>query len=394
MIHGLFVFLLLFLCACSDVPDPLTTLPAKSVKGYESNELDKLVSTVREKYGLPALGVLIAQGGNTPLVAMNGARILDGNQVVSESDMWFLGSTAKAMTATLIATFVNSGELTFESTLFEIFPEYAASFTDETRLITVEHLLSHSAGLKPNPANDVEEMERIFGQSKDVVEQRKLVLKKAILEKLQFLPGSDTSYSNTGYILAGAVIDRVGGEDYEALLVQKVFKPLNISRFGFGQPGTHLNTPDQPWGHRSTFFGLEPVAPDDAQYINPPLFNPAGNLYLSLRDWAKFVQDALSGSRGKGTLFDQALYMRLQTPADKKSGYAMGWGALLESGMPIMLTHNGSDGNWFAEVRAYPYSNLILLVVTNDGREDDDAKAAAADIRRDFMQHYSPYPPE
>jgi len=74
--------------------------------GYEAKELDKLISTVRQKYGLPALGVLIAQGQNAPLVAMNGVRVLDGNQRVGESDMWFLGSTAKATTATLMATFV------------------------------------------------------------------------------------------------------------------------------------------------------------------------------------------------------------------------------------------------------------------------------------------------
>ena len=137
-----------------------------------------------------------------------------------------------------------------------------------------------------------------------------------------------------------------------------------------------------------------PVAPDDTQYINPPVFNPAGNLYLSLQNWAIFVQDALSGAKGQGALFDQALYARLQIPPSKKSGYSMGWGALLESGKPIMLTHNGSDGNWFADVRAYPCSNLVLLIVTNDGREDDEAKFAAAEIRRDFMQHYAPYPPE
>ena len=79
-------------------------------------------------------------------------------------------------------------------------------------------------------------------------------------------------------------------------------------------------------------------------------------------------------------------------PSTGKTGYSMGWGVLVEENVPIMLTHNGSDGSWFADVRVYPETDMILLTVTNDGREDDQAKAAAADIRRGFQARYSPFP--
>ena len=93
-----------------------------------------------------------------------------------------------------------------------------------------------------------------------------------------------------------------------------------------------------------------------------------------------------------GVLLDQALYKKLQMPTGGTTGYSRGWGVLVEDGIPVVLTHSGSDGNWYADVRVYPPTDMLLLVVTNDGREDDQAKAAVADIRRSFNHRYSPAP--
>jgi CubicO group peptidase (beta-lactamase class C family) len=248
--------------------------------------------------------------------------------------------------------------------------------------------------LLPNPADSPEDLARILGDTTDVVEQRKIILTKAVSGDLLFTPGSDYSYSNTGYILAGAVIDRLGDEDYETLLAERVLNPLGISDFGFGQPGASStgHIIDQPWGHRPSLFRRLPVSPEDPEYTNPAVFNSAGNLHISLEDWANYVHDQLAGQKGQGALLDQAFYESLQMPANGETGYAKGWGVLIEKGSPVMLTHNGGDGNWYADVRAYPPTDLILLVVTNDGRDEDEAKAAVADMRRRFNRRYSPAP--
>ncbi|MDH3482296.1 MAG: beta-lactamase family protein, partial [Gammaproteobacteria bacterium] len=279
-------------------------------------------------------------------------------------------------------------------TLFELFPDISDLFSEAAKQITVAHILSHSAGLPPNPAESPEDLAGILGDTADVVEQRKIILAKTVSGELLFTPGSDYSYSNTGYILAGAVIDRLGGKDYETLLAERVLKPLGISDFGFGQPGSSSKNSgiDQPWGHRPSFFRLVPVAPDDLEHTNPALFNSAGNLYISLEDWANYVRDQLAGQKGRGALLEQALYESLQMPSNGETGYAKGWGVLIEKGSPVMLTHNGGDGNWYADVRAYPPTDLILLVVTNDGRDEDEAKAAVVDMRGRFNRRYQPAP--
>lgn len=382
------------LVSCSDDSRTPAIQEAAELRPFDSIELAELVETTREKYGLPAVGVLIQKGEEKPLVAVSGVRKRGSDEKAGESDLWFIGSAAKSMTATLLATFVEDGSVDFATTLIDIFPDYADLFTERTRKITVAHLLSHSAGLRPNPAKSQDELAELLGDTRDVGEQRAKVLANALAKDLLFVPGSDYAYSNTGYILAASVIERIGGKDFETLLAERVLGPLGISNFGFGHPGSvnEQGSLNQPWGHRRSIFRLIPVAPNDLEHINPPIFNSAGNLYIGLVDWSVFVRDQLRGRAGHGALFDKALYERLQLPEDGETGYSLGWGVLVEDGMPVMLTHNGSDGSWFADVRAYPPTDVILLFVTNDGREDDEAKEAAANIRRTFSNRYDPTP--
>ena len=358
---------------------------------YSVAEFENLVITVREKYGLPALGALVQVGNSTPLISVSGVRKLGSNEPVTSSDMWHIGSNAKAMTATLLATFVRDGELSFETRLIEIFPELASTFTAETALINIDHILTHRAGFTVNPFDTLDEFEKFAHKTEALHEQRGEILADAIAEPLLFTPGQQFAYSNTGFIIAAAVAERLGGQDFETLLTERVLKPLGIIHFGFGAPGLSGGTAiDQPRGHRSVDGHLTPVAPDDIQNLNPPVYNSAGNLHITLTDWLAFAREHLNGSSGKGVLLDQSLYHRLHLPPAGKSGFAMGWGVLVKGDRQLMLTHNGSDGNWFADIRVYPETNMILLTVTNDGREDGAAKMALAEIRTRFSEQFSP----
>ncbi len=389
--RSIFIGLFILLSSCTNNTD---TSDISGSGPFSFEELSKIVESTRQKHGLPALGVLIQTGKDAPIVAVSGVRKLGNDQRATISDLWHIGSTAKSMTASLLATFVQQQKITFESTLFELFPEYADSFTPETKLITLDHLLSHRSGFKPNPAESQAEFEKLFVDINNLHQQRKKALLSAISEKLLFLPGSDFSYSNTGYIIAAAVIERLGNNDYETLLNERVLNPLHINHFGFGAPGAQHTGPEivQPWGHVFSGKHLSPVAPDNIDQHNPQLFNSAGNLHISLTDWAIYARDHLNSRKGEGVILNQVLVEKIDMPTSGESGYSMGWGVLVEDGDPILLTHNGSDGNWFADIRLYPFADIVLLVVTNDGREDQEAKAAARDIREQFNKRYSPFP--
>lgn len=379
---SIWLTIFVFLCSCSSEP--------REPRPFVPGELQGIVDTVRGEYGLPGLGVLVRGSDQVSTLVVAGVRREGEDNLIRTSDMWFIGSAAKSMTASLLASFVESGETTFETTLGELFPELATQFDQTASQVSLGQLLNHTSGLKPNPVESAEEFANLMGDIEDPVLQRQKILLEMITQAPMFVPGADFSYSNTGYIIVGAVIERLGGNSYEELLRERVLAPLGITQFGFGQPADH--NPDQPWGHRPTDNGLMPIAPNDQDHVNPRLFDPAGNLFISLNDWSLYAQDVLRGRKGNGALFDQVIYERLELTTRGESGYAMGWGVLAENGVPLMLTHNGSDGNWFADIRIYTARDQILLVVTNDGREQDEARAAFKEIRRQFNERYLPFP--
>ena len=143
----------------------------------------------------------------------------------------------------LIEHIRRAGKLTWETTLGDVFTELAAGFPSDFRAITVTQLLSHYAGLPPNLA-----WRQLAQSASTLSEQRLKALKSAATTTLTSRPGTKFEDSNLGYVLAGAVAERVGGKPWEELMREIVFTPLGMTSCGFGGLGTP-GTIDQPWPH-------------------------------------------------------------------------------------------------------------------------------------------------
>jgi CubicO group peptidase (beta-lactamase class C family) len=164
---------------------------------------------------------------------VTGTRKAGTDVAATIDDQWHLGSDTKAMTAVIIATFVERGRLTWETTLGDVFTELAAGFPSDFRAITVTQLLSHHAGLPANLA-----WREIARSGPPLPEQRLNALKIAATTTLTSKPGTKFEYSNLGYTLAGAIAERVGGKPWEELMRDIVFTPLGMTNCGFGGLGT------------------------------------------------------------------------------------------------------------------------------------------------------------
>jgi hypothetical protein len=127
-------------------------------------------------------------------------------------------------------------------------------------------------------------------------------------------------------------------------------------------------TPSQLVGH----FEGRPATEHDA---NPLMWAPAGALRLSLRDWTLFCLDQLEGAQGRGKLLRPSSYRILQTARSKDEG--AGWSVMSDFGgrQGPILTHTGSDGNWFAAVALFPQTRDGMLVVANAGGSMGGEKA-------------------
>ena len=160
------------------------------------------------------------------------------------------------------------------------------------------------------------------------------------------------------FLIAAFMAETASKETYESLMRVEVFTPLGMTSAGFGRPPI-----GQPAGHN---HGRVAVPRD----VNPDFFAPAGNIYLSLDDWARFCIDQLRGANGKGALLKPETYSVTQSPPPG-APVSMGWFVRDSiAGLPgPVYYHEGSDGAWFAVVALFPNSGSGVLAVTNVGRD-------------------------
>jgi CubicO group peptidase (beta-lactamase class C family) len=185
-------------------------------------------------------------------------------------------------------------------------------------------------------------------------------------------PGEKYSYSNLGYVLAGAAAEQAMGDDWETLLDRHVLRPLDIRTAGFGPPGT-AGKLDQPLAHDGKGKAIEPGPRAD----NPPVMGPSGRLHMSLQDWALFMQDHLAGAKGKGKLLKPEGYKKLHSVL-KDETYTLGAWAYENSGGTVVLTHDGSNGGFYCSAVMLPGVDVAVLVVCNQGPKQGEAAVRQA----------------
>jgi CubicO group peptidase (beta-lactamase class C family) len=321
--------------------------------------VNDLLEPIRQKHQLPALAGAIVTGKGLEAIGAVGVRKAGTEIAVTVEDLWHIGSDTKAMTAALIGRLVEQGKLRWETTIGETFPDLAAPWPPAFKEITLLHLLSHRAGL---PANL---LWGLMPRTGSIREQRTAALKSAASLKLLSEAGANYLYSNLGYVIAGAMAEKVGEASWEELMKTQIFEPLGMKDVGYGGVGTPGQV-DQPWGHAADG---KPVGGNGPEMDNPPVVGPAGRVHCSLGDWAVFIADQLRGARGEKALMKPETYQKLHTPLFG-GNYALGWVVVeREWGGGSVLTHAGSNTMNFAVAWLAPRRDFAVLVVTNQGGE-------------------------
>jgi CubicO group peptidase (beta-lactamase class C family) len=313
-----------------------------------------LLKPIRQKFGVPAMAAALVTSQGIRFVGAVGVRKRGTEIPVALDDRWHLGSDGKAMTSTLVARLVERGQLRWDSTLGEIFADLTPKMSPDFQKVTLLQLLSHHAGLPPN-------LELANFQGDDAPALRLRALREETARKPQHMPGSNFEYSNLGYIIAGAAVEKITGQSWERAMTDQVFAPLQMKTAGFGGTGTPGQI-DQPWPH--TADG-QPALENGPAMDNPPVMGPAGRVHCSIQDWARFVQDQLRGARGEVALLKPATYQKLQTPPFGGDS-ALGWLSVERDwGGGKVLNHGGDNTMNFANVWIAPQRNFAILVCVN-----------------------------
>ena len=323
-----------------------------------SQSLDERAQSLVES-GSPGAVAMLGVGEDIT-ISVAGVRAIDSNVQIELDDLWHIGSNTKAMTAMLVARLVEQDVISWEDTigqhLGEAIPDIRADYAD----VTFVELLSHRSGLPPNAG--LMTLMSLSGAdaNRDDVADR-LNYARSVLTKN---PGGERGaflYSNSGYIVAGAMLEAATGEGWRALMTREVFEPLGLESAGFGPPGVG-GAMDQPRGHRPGLLGgMNAIEPGSGQADNPPALGPAGRVHISMRDYATFLRAVIAGANGDdGDYLGTESWERLLTPVG--DSYALGWGVMPNGA----LAHAGSNTMWFLQAVIWPDERRFVVLGVNN----------------------------
>jgi D-alanyl-D-alanine carboxypeptidase len=270
---------------------------------------------------------------------------------VNHQTKFHIGSMDKMFTAVAIAQLVETGKLSWNTTLAELLPEYPDH--EAARKITVWQLLHHTAGLGDFLVPEFFQSREKFV---DPVDYLDLIARQPKVGE----PGKDWNYSNAGYILLGRIIENVSGENYFKYIQRNVFAPAGMSASGFD------TVEDVTPGLAVGYFQEGPLATEwKADWMKTGFKGgPAGGGYSTNTDLLRFATALREGKLVKAAtltkMFDDAV------PAGP-GGYAAGFGDRLSHGRHIR-GHAGSIEGTDANLAIVWGTNAAVALTSNEGK--------------------------
>ncbi len=316
----------------------------KQIAKIDQNILEKL----RAESGAPAM---IA--ANNSEILVSGFRAFGKDIKAQSTDKWHIGSITKSFTALLVAKMVDNGLVKWETTIGEVFGEFIGTdnpYKDATFL----HLLSHRSGMPGNiPLPKLLSYKRINPDPRD---ERRDYVKTALQQKPNGKMGEHFEYCNSGFVIAGAILEKLSGKSWEELMRFEILEPLGLKSAGFGAPG-EKGVLNQPLGHSKQLFGGKPKAAEIGTITdNPAVIGPAGTLHMSAADMIKYLE--ARASRHK--IVSEKSWNKLETPPFG-GDYALG----VINRKDGSFWHNGSNTLWYAESSYDPVSGKCGFAAAN-----------------------------
>ena len=337
-------------------------------------ELDRLFSRWSSKDG-PGCSVAASRDGKTVYEAGYGSAILEADVPNTPATIFHVASVSKQFTATAIMLLARDGKLKLDDDIRTYLPE----IPDYGSRITIRHLLTHTSGLRDQwdllaVARGRFEEDRITeADVLDIVSRQK---------SLNFTPGSEYLYSNTGYTLAGTIVRRVSGKSLRDFAEARIFKPLSMTHTHFHDDFSMLV--------KGRAFAYAPR--DGGQWrFSIPNFDTYGatSLYTTVGDLLKWQENFRHPVVG-----DDALLREMQTSAVLANGDTTGYGLGLTmggEGRARLVGHGGADAGYRSYTGRYPELGFAVAVACNAAPSDPSSLAEG--VSRAFLKGMLPATP-
>ena len=344
-VHLSVILISLMLAACGSPSAIATESPPPSPTQASENPASKIdniltVHTERETF---TGAVLVARNDEILLSQGYGWADRDNQTPNTPQTKYRLGSITKQFTAMAILILQSREQLNVQELICRYLPECPDSWQE----ITIHHLLTHTSGI-PN-LTDFPDF-KTFKAIPTTPEQTIVRFKD---KPLDFQPGEKWSYSNSGYVLLGYIIEQVSGQSYEMFLQQNIFDPLQMTNTGYDHDDGSLAT-----GYAGVDSHWE--KPDD---IDMTLPYAAGGLYSTVEDLYRW---------------DQALYTEQLVPQESLdlmftpyvktafTGLSYGYGWVVgRMNQHQAVSHGGGIDGFVTEIRRYIDDEVTIIILSN-----------------------------
>jgi len=268
---------------------------------------------------------------------------------LATDSVYNLGSITKQFTAAAILTIEMQGKLSVN----DLASKYLDGVPADKASITLHHLLTHSSGLESD-----------FSPTDYEPVGREEYVRRALQSTLLFKPGSGYQYSNAGYSLLAAIVEKVSGKSYEGYLIEHVLKPAGMLETGYKAPAwassriAHGYRDGKDWGTI-----VQRIEPPDAPYW---MLRGNGGLHTTLGDMLAWHR-ALDGNAVLSKEA-RAKYVKpyvAEGPAER-SFYAYGWAVSKTPRGTTVVQHNGGNGIYVAEFMRFPDEDAMLFLTSTN----------------------------
>ncbi len=345
-------------------------------KVTEQESLDKYFSGLVSK-NEPGLAAVVIKGGQLPRLYKAGVADIRSLQSITSKTNFRLASVTKQFTACAVMLLARDGRLQYDQSLKDYFPDLPAY----GQAITIRHLLTHTSGLPDyedllppaDPARTIEEQQITDNQVLELLKQQR---------RGKFRPGEEWSYSNSGYVLLGLIVEKASGQPFDEFLHDRMFAPLGMETTVLYERNKNT-VQNRAYGHTRVAGRWE---------IQDQSLTSAtrgdGRIYSSVEDLIKWDEawrgeTLLSAEEKKLALTSVKVRGRGPVEPDgHPAAYGFGWFLNPWEGYP-RAWHYGETTGFRTTIQRFYEDGLTIIILAN--RDDLDPSLIALRLARSFL---------
>ena len=340
---------------------------AQSLTAAETSRIDQLVTRTLAESGVPSAEIAVVRDGRIVLDKAYGKA---NEQLAANSALAYqIASNSKQFTAMALLLLRDEGKLSLDDPV----AKYIRGIAEGDR-ITIRQLLSHTSGLE-----DYWPQDYMFADMTVPTTPQHIVDKWA-KKPLDFQPGEQWQYSNTGYVVAGLIVEKVSGKPLMTYLREKIFKPLGMASV-ISQDET--NTPAFPAPY--TRYALGPVR------LQKPAAKgwlyAAGELSMTAADLAKWDVARMNRAVLPARDWEE---QETEVKLNNGKGTSYGLGVFVQSSPRRAVTHTGEAVGFLSVNTVYPDQHAAVVVLTNSWNTGSASTSIARDIAQVILPPATP----